>query len=72
MVRIQKVDDVTRLRMLAHQTRDTALNCKVPADLKDMVRQYAQAEGVSDADIVRLSLIEFFERRLLQKHTGNS
>jgi hypothetical protein len=45
------------------KTHDAQMVTKLPKLAKDLVRQAAEHQGVTDADIVRTALAEYFQRR---------
>lgn len=45
------------------KVHDAQVVLKVPAAVKKLVEEYAEAEGVSAATIIRYAVAEYFERR---------
>lgn len=45
------------------RVHDAQMVTKLPKAVKDLVNDYAETSGDSEAGVVRLALAEFFERR---------
>lgn len=49
------------------KTHNAQMVIKLPAAAKDLVREVAQSQDVSDATIIRWALAEWFEKRGYRK-----
>ena len=45
------------------RVHDAQMVLKLPTQVKDLVKEYADATGVSTATIIRFAVAEYFERR---------
>ncbi|QMP84441.1 putative Arc-like DNA binding domain protein [Streptomyces phage Dagobah] len=64
-VSVAEHEALSALNMVGKRVKvhDEQLVLKVPAPVKKLVVDHAEAQGVSNATIIRFALAEYFERR---------